>query len=127
MSDINAYREIHKVGTRFSKAPWYQKLSPKQYNDDTCAVFGIRDHRKAAVRRKLFLQAGAPASVREWEPGVVEIVDETVTKIERDLKRRGKADVMRWWSFMTADVLGLVAFGEHFGMVRTEQVGVVCP
>lgn len=122
VSDLAAYHEIHKVGTKFTKAPWYQTLSPKQYNDDTCAVFGIRDHQKAAARRKLFLQAGNPATVREWEPQVVRIIGLTVARIQEDLERHGKADLMKWWSYMTTDVLGLIAFGESFDMVRTGEV-----
>lgn len=122
IADIGAYREIHKIGTRFTKAPWYQKFSPKQYDDDTCAVFGIRDPQKAAARRKLFQQAGTPATVREWELQIVNIVDETVGKIQRDLKEKGVADLMQWFYFMTADVLGKISFGEDFGIVKTEQV-----
>lgn len=62
--------------------------------------------------------------VREWEPQVAEIVDLTVAKIKRDLLETGVADVMKWWKFMTADVLGLIAFGESFNMVEKEQVSV---
>lgn len=125
VSDIATYHEIHKVGTKFTKAPWYQKLSPKQYDDNTCAVFGIRDHKKAAARRKLFLQAGNPATVREWESQVVQIIDLTVERIRDELNSHGKADIMKWWSYMTTDVLGKIAFGESFEMVSTGQVGRV--
>lgn len=122
IADISAYREIHKIGTVFQKAPWYQKLSPRQYDDETCAVFGIRDPRKAAARRKLFQQAGTSAAVSDWEPQIVRIIDMTVEKIREDLERKGKADLMKWWYYMTTDVLGTIAFGEDFDMVRTGMV-----
>lgn len=118
VADIAVYHEIHKVGTMFQKARWYQKLSPRQYDDETCAVFGIRDQRKAAARRKLFLQAGSVSSVREWETGIVNIVDLMVARVKQELDERGKADVTKWFSYMTCDVLGLVAFDENFGMIR---------
>lgn len=57
----------------------------------------------------------------EWEPQIKNIVHRAVAKIKRDAKN-GKANLVKWWSLMTADVLGDLAFGEAFGMVEGEQV-----
>ena len=120
MADIKAYREIHRIGTPFIKGPWYQNQSPYQTNDDNCGVFGIRNGRKAAARRNFFLRANTKAAVRLWEPQIVTIVEQAVTKIKRDALK-GTADVMKWWTMMTADVLGSLAFGEPFDMIQKEE------
>lgn len=123
--DVDAVHEIHRVGTAFRKAPWYHKLSPKQADDDSGGVFTIRDPKKASARRKLFLHAGSKAMIHEWEDEVSKLVRLTVSKIKRDLKIHGRVDLMKWWGFMTADVMGMFAFGESFRMVETEKVMVI--
>ena len=126
IADITAYREIHKIGTPFIKGKWYQTLNPIQHDDETAGVFGLRDKRKAAARRKLYQQVGTKTAVREWESITVEIVRQAVQKIKRDAAS-GKADLVMWWSMMTADVLGFVAFGEPFRVVENEEVSLVLP
>lgn len=83
-SSIEAHRQIHRMGTEFIKAPWYQGQSPTQYDDNTCGVFGLRNQKVAAARRKLFQQAGTKAAVLQWESVVVGLVRQTVEKIKRD-------------------------------------------
>jgi len=63
------------------------------------------------------------AAVRTWEPRFVEIIDGAIERIKRDVVEHGKADVFKWWTMMTTDVLGEVAFGEPFGMIANEKVG----
>ena len=48
-------------------------------------------------------------------------IDPTVSKIKRDATQ-GEADIMKWWTMMTADILGSLAFGEPFRMIEHEQV-----
>ena len=120
VSDIDSARQIHRVGTQFTKSAWYQNQSPVQYDDDTCGVFGLRGLEKAKARRKLFQQAGTRAAVKEWEPIIVDIVIRAVGKIKRDASE-GTADLVKWWSMMTADVLGSLAFGEPFNLVKNER------
>lgn len=83
-SSIEAHRQIHRMGTEFIKAPWYQGQSPTQYDDNTCGVFGLRNQKVAAARRKLFQQAGTKAAVLQWESVVVGLVTQAVEKIKRD-------------------------------------------
>ncbi|KAJ9606210.1 hypothetical protein H2200_009171 [Cladophialophora chaetospira] len=118
--DIDAVGQIHRVGTSFTKAAWYQNQSPTQTNDETCGVFGLRDPLKARERRKYFQQAGTKATVVKWEPIIVGIVDAAVSKIKRDAIR-GKADIAKWFTMMAADVISSLAWGEPFDMVKGEK------
>lgn len=34
----------------------------------------------------------------------------------------GEVDVFKWWTFMTADVISHLAFGEAFGMLNYGRV-----
>jgi len=122
VADIDAWRQIHRVGSDFRKNPkWYQGQSPVQYDDNTVGVFGLNDPKKASARRKLFQTAGTKKIVAEWEPQVIQLVDLTIERIKRDLKA-GQCDVMKWWTLMTSDVLGDLAFGESFDNVKNEEV-----
>lgn len=80
----------------------------------------MRDPRKAAARRKLYQQAGTKAAVLQWESVIVDTVQKTVSKIKRDATS-GRADVMKWWSMMTADILGSLAFGEPFRLIEKKR------
>jgi cytochrome P450 len=85
-------------------------------------VFGVCDPRKAARRRKLYQQAGTKTAVRTWEPRVVELIDQTIEKIKRDAEQNGTADIFKWFSMMTTDVLAEIAFGDPLKMVENEVV-----
>ncbi|KAG5978985.1 hypothetical protein E4U55_005684 [Claviceps digitariae] len=120
ISDADAVRQIHRIGTPFRKASWYKHLT-QQPDDDKCSVFAIQDPRRASARRKLFQRTVTRAAVRQWEPVVVRLADLAVQKIKRDVLARGSADVTRWWSMMTADVLSMLAFGESYRIVEREK------
>lgn len=34
----------------------------------------------------------------------------------------GHADIWKWFTYMATDLIGVVAFGESFGLLRTEVV-----
>ncbi|KAG5925741.1 hypothetical protein E4U42_004006 [Claviceps africana] len=120
ISDPDAVRQIHRIGTPFRKASWYKELT-RQPDDDACTVFAIQDPRQASARRKLFQRSATRAAVAQWEPVVARLADLAVGKIKRDVETTGTADVARWWSMMTADVLSSLAFGESYRIVETEQ------
>ena len=122
VADVQGVRQIHKIGTVWTKTSWYQGQTATQISDDTCGVFGVRDPRKASHRRKFFQQAGAKAVVGQWESEIRTSVQMTVSKIKRDALKDGKVDIMKWWIRMTTDVLGNLAFGESLDMVETESV-----
>lgn len=123
IADIAAWRQIHRIGSDFRKNPgFYQRLAPRQYNDDTCSVFGIVDPHRASARRRLYQAVTTKKAVVEWEPQIVRIVHQTVQKIKRELKTKKKCDVMKWWSLMAFDVVGQIAFGKSFDNVEKEEV-----
>lgn len=124
VADIDAWRQIHRVGSNFRKNPnFYQRMSPLAYDDETGGVFNICDPKKASTRRRLFLTAGTKKIVNEWEPQIVELTQLAVQKIKQDLKS-GQSDVMKWWTLLASDVSGELAFGENFRGVENGEVGL---
>ncbi|CAO2657984.1 Nn.00g072440.m01.CDS01 [Neocucurbitaria sp. VM-36] len=121
IADIEAFRIIHRVGSDYSKGPWYQGQAPSQTTDETSGVFNIASNKKAAHRRRLFQSAGTRKIVAEWEPQIVELANTAVEKIKRDLEKYGSSDIMKWWTFMASDVTGMLAFGESFNNTRNEE------
>lgn len=58
---------------------------------------------------------------QNWEPALSKIVSLAVAKIKSEAIT-GSADIYKWWTLMTADVIGLLAFGETFQMTESGQV-----
>lgn len=126
VSDIEAFKQIHAVSSKFIKSIWYDKLT----NFPTHSVFTIRDPKKHAARRRVFAKGFSKSYLREhWEPTVREKCQLAVSKIREQGLKEGSVDLMSWWTFMASDIVGCLGFGESFGMLelghRTEYIRVL--
>lgn len=81
----------------------------------------MQDPKEHAQRRRQFSQSFASASVKAWEPLVLDRVHLAVAKIKRDALR-GDADILQWFTFMATDVSGELSFGKSFEMLQQEKV-----
>lgn len=118
MADIDAFREIHKIGTRYLKSGWYRKLA----NFAKDGVFTMVDPREHGIRRKLLSRSFSRTYlVEHWENVVREKVQLCVSKIKQDATG-DVADVYNWWILLASDVSAHLAFGESFRMLETGQV-----
>ncbi|OJI99529.1 hypothetical protein ASPVEDRAFT_38938 [Aspergillus versicolor CBS 583.65] len=108
-----AGREIHRMGSGFTKAPFYALLSPGPVDN----IFNFRDAKLHSARRKLYARGFTLQSLRnEWEPKVREITKLTVQRIKRDALQ-GEAEVMGWWTLMANEVVCQLTFGGGAGTV----------
>lgn len=118
--DPQAYKQIHRIGSGFLKDPWYQSFRFGENNVHD--VFSMLDPKEHAARRKLFAPLWTNSALHEhWEDMVTEKVRLTVSKIKRDALS-DEADVFKWWTFMTTDVISHLAFGESLQMLERESV-----
>lgn len=62
------------------------------------------------------------ASIRQYEPIVVETVRSCVDQMAAEAKRRGCIDVFKWWCFLATDTIGELSFGESFRMIEKGEV-----
>lgn len=116
----DGFAQIHRIGSGFLKAPWYAETvgAPEP------GLFDMVDTRQHSQRRKLFARAFSNSSLRQnWEPAVREMVGLAVSRIKAEAQR-GEADVLKWWTFMTTDVMGRLSFGESFNMLQVGEVGI---
>lgn len=114
IADLEAFKEIHKIGTKFLKSEWYLRLA----NFPKPGVFTMLDPREHGPRRKLLSRSFSRSYlVDNWESTVREKAFLAVTKI-RENALDSIADVYNWWMLLASDVSAHLAFGESFGMLE---------
>ncbi|KAK8078510.1 hypothetical protein PG996_004680 [Apiospora saccharicola] len=138
VADLDGFAQIHRVGSAFLKGPWYDSVKP--------GIFRERDPKKHSERRRLFARAFSKTALRaNWEPAVRQTVEKAVGRIKAEAMMQqqqqkknkkpttgkkgsddaddedgdviGKADILKWWTFMATDVIAHLSFGESFDMV----------
>ncbi|KAK6208643.1 cytochrome p450 [Colletotrichum tabaci] len=114
VADPEGFAAIHKIGAGFLKGPWYATTA---VGVDP-GIFSMVDPKQHAARRRLFSRAFTGASLRRnWEPVVREKVERAIERIRTDALG-GTADVLKWWTLMTTDVIAQLSFGESFDMLE---------
>lgn len=101
VNDVRGYKQIHAIGSGFTKSPWYANLTPMSRP----GVFALSDVKAHAARRRLFARAFSKSHLREhWEQAAIEKVTLAVSRLRGEALQSGKADILKWWTFMTSDV-----------------------
>ncbi|OIW26271.1 cytochrome P450 [Coniochaeta ligniaria NRRL 30616] len=114
VNDVEAFSQIHKIGAGFLKSQWYDTVTAWEPG-----IFEMRDPRQHAARRRLFARAFSNSSLRRnWEAEIRAKGDLAVARIKADALAGG-ADILKWWTLMTTDVISHLAFGESFHMLET--------
>ncbi|KAI8214757.1 Cytochrome P450 monooxygenase cypX [Colletotrichum sp. SAR 10_77] len=115
---VDGHRKIYSVSSRCTKHEWYLKFGGHPYP----GLFTMTDHSEHAQRRKMFARAFSKSQRRvQWEDTIKAIAKKAVDRIANDLKENGKADVLKWWTFMTSDISGELMFGESWDMLGKGQ------
>jgi cytochrome P450 len=92
VADLDAFKEIHKMGTKYMKSEWYLRLA----NFPKAGVFTMLDSREHSQRRKLLSRPFSRTYlVENWESVVREKALLAVTKIRTDAMNN-TADVYDW-------------------------------
>ncbi|RYO67069.1 putative sterigmatocystin biosynthesis P450 monooxygenase [Alternaria arborescens] len=116
VSDTGGVTQIHKIGGGFLKSDFYSVLVPT----DTPGIFAMRDPHVHAARRRLFARAFSNSSLNSnWDVEVRQKVGLAVQKIRQDASGSSQgADIFKWWTLMTTDVIAHLCFGESFNMLE---------
>ncbi|KAF4871280.1 Cytochrome P450 monooxygenase cypX [Colletotrichum siamense] len=115
---VDGHRKIYSVSSRCTKHEWYLKFGGHPYP----GLFTMTDHSEHAQRRKMFARAFSKSQlIVQWEDTIKVIAKKAVDRIANDLKENGKADVLKWWTFMTSDISGELMFGESWDMLGKGQ------
>lgn len=117
ITDLSSMKQIHRVGSAFRKSDWYTKFN---FNAEP-GIFSMVDPEAHAARRRLFAQSFSNSSLARFESHIREKVDAAINKIKRDA-HTGRADILKWFTFMATDVIGELSFGASFDMLKSEEV-----
>lgn len=121
VADFDSFREIHKIGSGYVKSPWYESIT----GEDLPGVFSMTDTKQHARRRQLLARGFSKTYLRQhWERAVRERATLAVAKLKRDAQN-DVADILKWWTFYTTDVITQLSFGESFHMLEHEKVCTV--
>ncbi|OJJ03877.1 hypothetical protein ASPVEDRAFT_891036 [Aspergillus versicolor CBS 583.65] len=113
ISDPEAARKIHRVGTGFLKSAWYQGSTIEGEN-----VFNTRDPTFYNARRRLLSTPLSNSSLQSVEPIINSSARLAIQKMQEEMESRGAVDVFKWWNFLTADLIGELTFGDSFRMLE---------
>lgn len=100
------------------KSAWYQNLNfAGAYN-----VFNTIDPEYHSRHRRLLSSPLSDTSLKLFEPVITARVSLAIDKIGEEMKIRGAADIFKWWSFMSTDIIGELTFGDSFRMLDQGKV-----
>lgn len=116
--DLDAFREVHRIGSGFVKSPWYDQSTPG-IEDNVFAMTNVQQH---AARRKLLARSFSRSSLlSNFQSLVKERSRLAVSQIKAEAGR-GVCDVMKWWTLMATDVVAQFAFGEDSHLLESGEV-----
>ncbi|KAJ7157762.1 cytochrome P450 [Mycena filopes] len=78
-------------------------------------LIGARDYKQHALARKTWNRAFLPASIKGYEPILVRRVAQLTEAISA---QQGTVDLSHWLSFFSFDIMGDIAFGGGFELMR---------
>ena len=117
VSDLSSVKIVHRVGSKFNKSDWYQKFNDNPH----LGIFAMTDPKEHATRRRLFAQSFSNSFLLQFEPTLRQKVEIAVSKIKRNAEV-GRADILKWFTFMATDIMGELSFGKSFDMLQQEEV-----
>lgn len=127
VSDIDAFREIHRMGTGFVKSDFYKTLNPSEPGQAPFNLFAQTDPAEHAKRRKLLARGFTQAFLRSnWETVVQSQAQEAVNRIRTESQLHEEVDILKWWMFMAADIVSLLMFGQSSGLLKSGRVSCYC-
>ncbi|KAH8896942.1 benzoate 4-monooxygenase cytochrome P450 [Thozetella sp. PMI_491] len=108
--DPTVFHLVNAQSSPCTKGPFYTALHP------LISLHQTRDRKDHAKRRKTWDRAFSVKALRDYEPRVANYTDKLIDKIsEQDGK---PLDVTHWFNFYSFDVMGDLAFGKSFNMLR---------
>ncbi|KAF6820296.1 benzoate 4-monooxygenase cytochrome [Colletotrichum musicola] len=114
ISDPATCQRIHSVKGGFLKSPFYSLLIT-----DSSSVFNeIRPdiHRKY---KRLLSNPMSETGLKTFLPRIDGKVRLAIERIQQEGKKRGAADIAKWFMFLSFDVIGDLTFGEGFGQLES--------
>lgn len=124
IASLTGFKQVYAVNSEFTKHEWYLKFS----GHPNKGLFTMTDRKEHSQRRRMFSKAFSKTQIRlQWEKEIQPITKKAVGKIKDNLRENGKADILKWWTFMASDISGQLMFGESWDMLGKGKVGTTTP
>ncbi|KAF5024608.1 hypothetical protein F66182_3371 [Fusarium sp. NRRL 66182] len=108
--DPKAVDAIYSARSPCTKGPFYNLLHPR------ISLHMTRDRKEHQVRRKVWDRAFSSKALRDYEPRVTEYTSQLLDRLS---ELQGRAvNASDWFNFYSFDVMGDLAFGKSFNMLR---------
>lgn len=121
INDVAATKEIHKVGGRYLKSGFYTHIGHKSAK----TLFSTTDPKHHALRRRLLSGPMSDASLKRFEPIIMQRVRLCIAQMASELENRHCMDIFKWWTFLATDVIGELSFGQSFQMLEHGKVSTL--
>ncbi|KAF4507941.1 hypothetical protein G6O67_004386 [Ophiocordyceps sinensis] len=117
VSDIDSVKAIYTTKETFRKAEWYKQFSTIGVE----TLFNTSDAEFYKRHRRLLAGPISESSLRVFHGQIQARTKLAIDKMRNEMKTRGAADVLKWWYFLAADIIGELTFGTSFEMLESGQ------
>ncbi|KAF2734672.1 cytochrome protein [Polyplosphaeria fusca] len=114
-ASVSAAKQIHSFRTPFPKTQYYANLSIGMGAANVFTTTNLAYH---GFLRRLLFPPMSESTLKTYEPIVDGRVRLAVQRMAEEMKKRGAADVFKWWLFLATDTIGELAFGDSFRMLE---------
>ncbi|CEJ93656.1 hypothetical protein VHEMI09232 [[Torrubiella] hemipterigena] len=105
-----ALEKIHSNQSPCVKGPWYNVLYP------VVSLQMVKDRKEHARRRRTWDLGFGAKALRNYEPRVSIYTDQLLKKVQES--KDTPLDMAQWFNFYSFDVMGDLAFGKSFDMLK---------
>lgn len=116
--DINDVKNVYHLREKFVKSSFYRDVTVSSEPN----MFNTADVQYNRRLRRLLGGPMSDSSISNVEPTVASLATLAILRMEEEMKIRGAADVLKWWTFMATDVIGTLTFGESFKTLEQGKV-----
>ncbi|RSH77163.1 uncharacterized protein EHS24_003797 [Apiotrichum porosum] len=120
IADDDAIKKIYGHGNGFLKSDFYDAFVSIRRG-----LFNTRDRAEHTRKRKMVSHTFSAKSIREFEPYMqenlalfVRQMDGTAQEAEKATGKQAKIDCLDWFNWLAFDMIGDLAFGAPFGMLK---------
>lgn len=118
VSDVDAVKAIYTTKETFRKADWYKNFTTIGVE----TIFNTSDPVFYKRHRRFLAGPMSESSLRVFHGRIQARTDLAMARMRDEMRARGAADVLKWWYFMAADIIGDLTFGEPFQMLKRGRV-----
>ncbi|KAI0466717.1 cytochrome P450 [Xylaria cf. heliscus] len=113
ISHPKAVKAVYGMGSKCYKGQWYDLTQPM------VSLQSTRDNDLHSKRRRLWSAAFGDKHLRDYEERIVQYRTLLVEAIEDSVDR--SIDIRKWFTLYNFDIMGDLAFGQSFDMLKTSK------